>query len=202
MQHIFIKGSSETTLILLHGTGGDEHSLVDIGRFLLPNANLLSIKGNIDENGLTRFFKRKSFGIFDEEDLIFRTKELYDFLQSAAKQYRFDLTKAVGYGYSNGANILGNMLIQIPRSITQAVLAHPMVPRRGIDLPDLSHTHVLITAGDNDPIAPMSESRELERMLKSASADVSMYIGHKEHAISKEELEAVKTWLKKKELIQ
>lgn len=196
MKHIYLPGIGKQTLILLHGTGGDEKSLLDIGRFLMPDASILSIKGNIDENGMARFFKRKAFGIFDEEDLIYRTKELYDFLKEAAEKYHFDLKDAVGYGYSNGANILGNMLIQIPDSIKVAILAHPMVPRRGIDLPDLQDVKVMITAGENDPIAPMSESRELERILVYAGAKVTMYVGQKEHSISREELQAVKNWLK------
>lgn len=196
MKHIFIPGKENKTLILLHGTGGDERSLLDIGRFLMSDSNILSIKGNVDENGMTRFFKRKAFGIFDEEDLVFRTQELYDFLKESAQKYNFNLQEAIGYGYSNGANILGNMLIQIPNSIKTAILAHPMVPRRGIDLPDLQGVRVMITAGENDPIAPMSESRELERMLLHAGATVSMYLGQKEHSISREELQVVKNWLK------
>lgn len=195
MKHIYLPGKGNQTLILLHGTGGDEQSLVEIGRYLMPNANILSIKGNINENGMARFFKRKAFGIFDEEDLVFRTSELYDFLFEAAQKYQFNLSEAIGYGYSNGANILANMIMQIPQSLSTAILAHPMVPRRGIDLPDLHHVKVMIAAGENDPIAPMSESRELEQMFKEAGAQVTMYIGHREHAISKEELNTVKQWL-------
>src|ERR1700730_402337 len=112
--HKFVPGTSGRTLILLHGTGGTESDLIDLGRGLDPEAALLSPRGKVLENGMPRFFRRLAEGIFDEEDLIFRTHELANFVQTAAERYAFKQSKAIAVGYSNGANIAGSILLLRP----------------------------------------------------------------------------------------
>src|SRR5436190_11957805 len=107
--HEFIPGSLERTLLLLHGTGGNERDLIPLGKELDPNASLLSPRGKTLENGMPRFFRRLSEGVFDLEDLKNRTHELADFTLSAAKHYGLEQKKIVGVGYSNGANIAASM---------------------------------------------------------------------------------------------
>ena len=110
------------------------------------------MRGNVLENGMPRFFKRLAEGVFDIEDLIFRTNELNEFLDDAAKQYQFDRNNIVAIGYSNGANIAASLLFHFKDSLKGAILHHPMVPIRGIQLPNLDTTNVFIAAGVNDPI--------------------------------------------------
>src|SRR6476659_6247575 len=112
MKHIFNKGQDPTkpTLLLLHGTGGNELDLLPLAGRIDDEANVLSVRGNVLENGMPRFFRRLAEGIFDEEDLIFRTKELNEFLDEAAKEYKFDRNNIVAIGYSNGANIAASLL--------------------------------------------------------------------------------------------
>src|SRR4051812_47008707 len=93
------------TLLLLHGTGGDENSLVQIGSQLAAGAVILSPRGKVLENGMPRFFRRLAEGVFDQEDLLARTLELADFIQAASAEYSFDLSSVIAVGYSNGANI-------------------------------------------------------------------------------------------------
>src|SRR6185369_7073282 len=110
------------TLLLLHGTGGDENSLVQIGQQLAPGAGILSPRGKVLENGMPRFFRRLAEGVFDQEDLVARTHELADFIQSAADEYRFALSSLIAVGYSNGANVAASLMLLRPGLIQRAVL--------------------------------------------------------------------------------
>src|SRR5205823_7693663 len=106
--------ASSTTLVLLHGTGGDEEDLIPLGRALLPGAGLLSPRGKVLERGAPRFFRRIAEGVFDQEDLARRTEELGQFIEAAAKTYDLDLQGIVTVGFSNGANIAGSLLLRRP----------------------------------------------------------------------------------------
>ena len=112
--HEFVPGSSSRTLLLLHGTGGNEGDLIPLGRELDPNASLLSPRGKILENGVPRFFRRLAEGVFDLEDLKYRTNELADFVMAAAQHYGFAADQLMSVGYSNGANIAASMLLLRP----------------------------------------------------------------------------------------
>ena len=149
MKHIFNKGKDSTvpTLLLLHGTGGNELDLLPLAGRIDNEANVLSVRGNVLENGMPRFFRRLAEGVFDEEDLIFRTKELNEFLDEAAEKYEFDRDNIVAVGYSNGANIAASLLFHYQDALKGAILHHPMVPRRGIELPDLTGSQCLLVPG-------------------------------------------------------
>ncbi|MEK4201484.1 alpha/beta hydrolase [Cytobacillus sp. FSL K6-0265] len=198
MKHIFEKGSdaSKQTLLLLHGTGGNELDLLPLAGKIDEGASVLSVRGNVLENGMPRFFRRLAEGVFDEEDLIFRTKELYQFLDEAAEKYGFDRQKIVALGYSNGANIAASMMFHYKDAVKAAILHHPMVPRRGIELPDLTGKKVFIGAGTNDPICSPEESEELKRLLENAGADVHLHWEHMGHQLSFKEVEEAAQWYK------
>src|SRR5207245_6146183 len=148
--HEFVSGSSERTLLLLHGTGGNEHDLIPIGGELDPTATLLSPRGQVLENGMPRYFRRLAEGVFDLDDLKKRTHELADFVASAASHYKIDIEKLVAVGYSNGANIAASMLLLRPEILPAAILFRAMVPLEPDNLPDLSFTHDWIGPGDQD----------------------------------------------------
>jgi len=196
MKHIFQKGNdpSKPTLLLLHGTGGTEHDLLPLTDKIDPNASILSVRGNVLENGMPRFFKRLAEGIFDEEDLIFRTNELNAFLDEAAKKYDFDRNNILAIGYSNGANIAASLLFHFQDALKGAILHHPMVPRRGVTLPNLSDKHVFIGAGTNDPICLPQESEELASLLKEAGAKVEIHWENRGHQLTYTEVEAAANW--------
>ena len=196
MKHIFQKGNdtNKPTLLLLHGTGGTEQDLLPLAERIDPDANVLSVRGNVSENGMPRFFKRLAEGVFDEEDLIFRTKELNDFLDDAATKYDFDRENVIAIGYSNGANIAASLLFHYQDALKGAILHHPMVPRRGIDLPNLSGKAVFIAAGTNDPICPAQESEDLYSLLEKAGADVVLHWENMGHQLNLGEVEAAGKW--------
>lgn len=196
MKHVFKLGTNSTkpVLLLLHGTGGNEQDLLPLANIVDKEASVLSVRGNVLENGMPRFFRRLAEGIFDEEDLIFRTNELNAFLDEAAAKYEFDRENILAIGYSNGANIAASLLFHFDNAIRAAILHHPMVPRRGIALPDLSGKHVFITAGKNDPICPQQESVELKQLLEAANATVNIHWENQGHQLILSEVEAAAKW--------
>ncbi|RFU68211.1 alpha/beta hydrolase [Bacillus sp. V59.32b] len=199
MKHIFKQGSGKEApvLLLLHGTGGTENDLLGLAEMISPQSPVLSVRGNVLENGMPRFFRRLAEGVFDEEDLIYRTKELNEFLGSAAKQYGFARSEVVAVGYSNGANIAGSLLFHYKDSLKGAILHHPMVPRRGIELPELTGVPVFIGAGSNDPICPPQETEDLVAILRNAGANVDIHWELHGHQLTRMEAEAGAAWFQK-----
>ncbi len=148
--HEFVPGTSNRTLLLLHGTGGNERDLIPLVRGLDSRAALLSPRGKVLENGMPRFFRRVAEGVFDLDDLKKRTNELADFVAAAAQHYGFASDKVVAVGYSNGANIAASMLLLRPKTLRGAVLFRAMVPLVPESLPDLSSVCVWIGAGSEE----------------------------------------------------
>jgi phospholipase/carboxylesterase len=196
MKHIYKQGTNVSTpvLVLLHGTGGTEHDLLPLAQAIAPEASVLSIRGNVSENGMPRYFRRLAEGVFDIEDLIFRTKELNDFLDQAAAEYGFDRSNLVAIGYSNGANIAGSILFHYEGSLKGAILHHPMVPLRGVKLPNLSGVPIFIGAGENDPICVPQETEDLNTLFKDAGAAVTVHWERFGHRLTASEVDAAAAW--------
>src|SRR6059058_4151043 len=193
--HEFIPGDSPRTLLLLHGTGGNERDLIPLGRELDAKAALLSPRGKVLENGMPRFFRRLAEGVFDLEDLKYRTNELADFVAAAAQHYGFPTDQLIAVGYSNGANIAASMLLLRPEIMRRAILFRAMVPLVPETLPDLSSGRVWIGAGDNDPIVPASETKRLGELLRRAGADVTIRFAQAGHGLTNQDVEAARLWL-------
>jgi predicted esterase len=187
---------SELTLLLLHGTGGNEDDLLPLGRELDPNAGLLSPRGKILEGGrIPRFFRRLAEGVFDIEDLKFRTLELAGFIEKASRIYEFDARKVIAVGYSNGANMAASMLLLKPQTLTGAILFRAMVPLVPDNLPDLSDKRIIMSSGLRDPIATRQEAERLSGLLKQAHAVVDLQWQNSGHELTQEDIHAAKQWL-------
>ena len=199
--HRFVPGTdaSGRTLILLHGTGSDEDSFLGLGRALIeedaPQMAMLSIRGNVSENGMNRFFRRLAEGVYDMEDLARRTADLGAFLAAAAVHYERPQSGFIGVGYSNGANILANLLFKLPNAVRAAVLMHPLIPFEPDPQPGLSGKPVFVSAGENDPITPFAETQVLLEWLGRQGAQVGAAVHRGGHEVRPEEVEAVKNWL-------
>ena len=193
--HEFVPGKSDRTLLLLHGTGGNERDLIPLGRELDSNASLLSPRGKVLENGMPRFFRRLAEGVFDLEDLKTRTNELADFVAAAAQHYGFAADKVVAAGYSNGANIAASLLLLRPEVLSAAILFRAMVPLIPDKQPKLSSMRVWIGAGIDDPIVPTSETKRLAELLRKAGADVTIRHFPASHALTSADVEAAREWL-------
>jgi glyoxalase family protein len=189
------ESAGSTTLLLLHGTGGDEDNLISLGRALLPGAGLLSPRGKVLERGMPRFFRRLAEGVFDQEDLARRTDELAKFVEAAATTYNVRRDGIVAVGFSNGANIAASVLLRRPGVLRGAVLLSPMVPFEPSAPPDLEGTAVFIGAGRADPMVPRGQVERLVEILREAGAEVTLHWEPGGHEISPSVVSAAQEWL-------
>lgn len=187
------------TLLLLHGTGGDERDLLPIAKEFGNDFNILSLRGNVSENGMPRFFKRLGMGIFDEQDLTFRTHEMVDFIKSLAEKEGFDSTKIIALGYSNGANIAGSTLVLYPDFLAGAILYRPMQPFKSIkeDVKSTTHTPVFMSNGMVDPTVKQADTVRYISILKDAGFDVANYNLSTGHNLTREDLLLSVDWYKR-----
>ncbi|MFZ5493901.1 MAG: alpha/beta hydrolase [Verrucomicrobiota bacterium] len=161
-------------LLLLHGTGGNEHDLLPLGRQLAPGAALLSPRGDVSEHGMPRFFRRFAEGVFDLDDVAKRTHALADFIAAAAAQYGLDASNLTALGYSNGANIAASLFLLRPESLAAAVLLRPMVVLEPPAVPDLRGKRLLLLSGRHDPIVPSDHPPRLAAQFRNAGAEAAL----------------------------
>lgn len=193
--HRFVAGKSPLTLLLLHGTGGNEDDLLGLGRALDPEAGLLSPRGKVLENGMPRFFRRLAMGVFDVEDLLARTSELARFVDQSVKDYSLDPGQVVAVGYSNGANIAASLLLRHPEVLSGAALLHAMPPFQPDELPDLSGKPILLTAGRHDQMVPGDQAELLAGLYRKAGADIRLEWMPGGHELTQQEVQAATDWL-------
>jgi phospholipase/carboxylesterase len=190
-----IEGKAFTTFLLLHGTGGNEQDLIPLAYELDKRAAILSPRGKVLENGITpRFFRRLAEGVFDLEDLKFRTNELADFVIDASKTYDFDLQHVISVGYSNGANIAASMLLLRPEILSSAILFRAMVPLVPQTLPDLSDKRIFMSSGLYDPIVSRQEADRLFDLFKKVGANISVSWQESGHELTMDEIRKAREW--------
>lgn len=193
--HRFAPGAPDApVLLLLHGTGGNEDDLIQLGEALRPGAALLSPRGKVLENGMPRFFRRLAEGVFDVEDLKTRTHQLADFVAAADQAYGLGGRKPIAVGFSNGANIAAAMLLLRPGTLGGALLIRAMVPLVPEVEPDLAGIPVQINAGQSDALVPPAQSEALAALFDRAGATVKIQWITGGHALTREDLEAGRQW--------
>ena len=195
-EHVFRAPASAhaPTLLLLHGTGGNEHDLVPLADTLAPGAGVLSPRGKVLERGMPRFFRRLSEGVFDLDDLRIRTRELAAFVAAAATHYGLDATGIVAVGFSNGANIAASTLLLEPGVLAGAILFRAMVPIVPDPLPALGGTPVFMSNGRTDPLIPAAEAERLAGLLRQAGAIVDIEWQPGGHQLTRQDLAQAQTW--------
>lgn len=194
-EHVTKGKQNFATLLVLHGTGGSEEDMLPLGQQIAPEAAILSPRGKVLENEMPRFFRRLSEGVFDLEDLKFRTYELADFVEQASRIYRFNLQHVIAVGYSNGANIAASELLLRPEIISAAILFRAMVPLVPETLPDLTNKYIFMSSGLYDPIVPKQEAERLFSLFKKAGAKVSLKWQNSGHELTMKEVQKAKEWL-------
>jgi predicted esterase len=191
----FIPGKGERTLLLLHGTGGNEADLLPLGFAIAPDASLLSPRGRVLENGAPRFFRRLAEGVFDEEDVVERANELAEFVSTAARKYDFDLDSLIAVGYSNGANVASATMLLGALKASGAILFRPMVPLSRPPEHALDNCEVLISGGRFDPIATPSQVNALAKLLRERRAKVDVRMQESGHELTDRDVETARDWL-------
>jgi phospholipase/carboxylesterase len=189
-------GEAFTTFLLIHGTGGNEQDLIPLAYELDKRAAILSPRGKVLENGIApRFFRRLAEGIFDIEDLKFRTNELADFVIAAPGSYNLDLQHVIAVGYSNGANIAASMLLLRPEILSSAILFRAMVPLVPQTLPNLSDKHIFMSSGLHDPVVSRQETDSLFGLFKKAGANITLNWQESGPDLTMEEIRKARQWL-------
>lgn len=195
-KHIFIPGDLRLpVLLLLHGTGGDENDLVELGQTVAPGSTILSVRGKVLENGMPRFFRRLAEGVFDLEDLKFRTEELAGFITKARKEYGFEHNPVVALGYSNGANIAASLLLSRPEILAGGVLLRAMVPFEPQTLPDLADKKILMLSGLMDQIIPADNAKRLAALLQQSGANVDFNLKPAGHGLVQSDFAEIRHWM-------
>lgn len=196
-QHRFVPRAADRvplTLLLLHGTGGNEDDLLRLGPLIAPGAALLSPRGRVLENGMPRFFRRFAEGVLDVEDLKFRTKELAAFVRAAKGEYPVGDGPLYAVGFSNGANIAASILLLEPDLLDGAVLLRAMVPFEPDKPPALQGKRVLLAAGRRDPYSGPEQTERLRKILEGGGADVTVHWSNVGHALIQEDVDAAAAW--------
>ncbi len=186
------------TLLLLHGTGGNENDLLPLAANFDDNYNLLSVRGNVSENGMPRFFKRLGMGVFDEQDLHFRTEEMVAFVQELAVKEGFDPSKVIALGYSNGANIAGAALIKYPEFLAGAILYRPMQPFKDFAIAQkAANVPVFFSSGKADPTVNPADTQSYLKNLAQLGYNVQFQNLNTGHQLVREDIELSIQWFQK-----
>jgi phospholipase/carboxylesterase len=180
-------------LLLLHGTGGNEDDLVPLAEMIAPGSPVLSPRGKVLENGMSRFFRRFAEGAFDEEDVHRRALELAQFVEEAGNNY--GIATPLALGYSNGANIAAAVLLLRPNVLSGAILLRAMVPFARAPKVKVTGTAVLILSGERDPIIPAANASRLALMLNEAGAVVDHRTLPVGHELSHLDVKIARGWL-------
>lgn len=199
MQYVYrpVGNGAAYTLLLLHGTGGDERDLLPLADSLGKGFNVLSLRGNVEEHGMPRFFRRLGMGVFDEADVHFRTHEMVHFLKELAATEDFDINKLIAAGYSNGANIAGAALMLYPELLAGAVLFRPMQPLSGLEDPFETQRQqpVFMSSGTQDGTVNPAATAAYASLLSANGFKVSTYDINTGHNLVQQDITLAATWM-------
>jgi phospholipase/carboxylesterase len=190
-------GGARATLLLLHGTGGDERDLLPLAARFGPGFNVLSLRGNVQEGGMPRFFRRLGMGVFDEPDVVFRTHELADFIAKVAEKEGFNPAQLIAVGYSNGANIAGSLLMLYPTLLAGAVLWRPMQPLVQ-QVPTFAAPRpvpVFFAPGSQDPTVRPAATDAYAALLTAAGYDLTRRDAPAGHNLTQADLDGAVAWM-------
>jgi phospholipase/carboxylesterase len=192
----FIPGSNpaKPPLVLLHGSGGDEHELVPLAGDLALGSPILAVRGGIPFDGGYAFFHRFPDRSIDEADIASRAAILADFIEGASTQY--SLTRApIAIGFSNGAIMAAALLLTRPGLLGGAILFRPLSPFRHDLLAGVDGTSVLIIDGEKDARRSSGDGARLAERLTRAGATVTHRVLPVGHSITPLDREIAGKWL-------
>lgn len=195
--HRYLPASSgDVTLLLLHGTGGDENDLLPVANMLAPGAGVLSPRGKVKEQGANRFFRRLAEGVFDLEDLRLRTDELATFVRESIVAYNIDPERIIAVGFSNGANIAASLMLTHPDVLRGGILFRAMVPFEPEATVDLSGRAVYLGEGRVDPYVPIEMAERLASIFRQCGAQVTLEFQPSAHGLTRADIDGAARWLR------
>ena len=196
-QHLYrpATGVARYSLLLLHGTGGDEHDMVPLAQAILPGAELISPRGQVIESGAPRFFRRFAEGVLDVEDWRERSEALADFVASLCSQHGIAQNTLLAVGYSNGANIAQGLLLLRPEVLGGAILFRPMFITDDVPAHDLIGRPILLLGGSHDPITPPEDLVRITQQLKQRGAHVTAKSVQASHGLVQDDIVLARQWL-------
>ena len=196
----YLPGQKQTTnvLFLLHGTGGNHQEMLQVGQQIDQSAHLISVQGNVLEQGMSRFFRRLAEGIYDQIDLARRTEELHMFVSAAIHKHQLEGKQIHLVGYSNGANLAISLALKYPKSVHGLILYRPFYPTLPQTSPILDQTKVLLLAGQVDPLTTQEQTDLLISALKDYKADVTAHILPTGHQLTEQDIAISQKWLRTK----
>jgi phospholipase/carboxylesterase len=195
--HRFVPGRLPVTVLLLHGSGGDEDDLLPVGRAVAPGAGFLSPRGKALEDGMARFFNRAGTDGFDPDEIGLRCAELAEWVGAAAREYALDPLRIYALGYSNGANMAGAMMLLRPGVLAGACLLRARAVVNVDPLPELNGAPVMISAGQSDHLIPVAGAEALGKALTSAGARVDLAVQNAGHDLTPADFSLAKQWFGK-----
>ena len=196
-QHFYRPASAAVpySLLLLHGTGGDEHDMVPVAEAIAPGAGLISPRGQVIENGSPRFFRRFAEGVLDVDDWRERSQALADFVASICAQHSISPSSLFAAGYSNGANIAQGLLLLRPEVLAGAILFRPMFITDDVPATHLSGRSILLLGGSHDPITPPEDLPQIAQQLEKHGADVTVKTVRASHGLVQDDVVLAQQWL-------
>jgi predicted esterase len=195
-RHIFRPGTAYPySLLLLHGTGGNERDMLPLAEEIVPGATLISPRGQVTENGAPRFFRRFAEGVLDVEDWRERSQILADFVTTICNERGISPANLIAVGYSNGANIAQGLLLLRPEVLGAAILFRPMFVTDDVPVSDLKEHRILLLAGDRDPMMSPGDPQRIARQLKGRGAEVTVKILRASHGLVQDDLMEARAWL-------
>jgi phospholipase/carboxylesterase len=195
--HLYSPGDAGApVLLMLHGTGGNEHEIAALAAELLPGAGVLAPRGPVQEHGMLRWFRRHGEGNFDVDDVIARSGHLTGFLEAAREHYTLGGRPVIAVGFSNGANIALATAMLHPDTLKNVIAFSGMYPFGDRDTAaDLTGSRLLVLNGDADPMAPLPSVSTLMAALGSHGADAEQVLRPGGHGIGYTDLAAARDWL-------
>jgi phospholipase/carboxylesterase len=196
-RHLYQPGTGVNSycLLLLHGTGGDEHDMVPLAEAILPGAGIISPRGQVIENGAPRFFRRFAEGVLDVEDWRERSEALADFVAGICAEHEISPKTLLAVGYSNGANIAQGLLLLRPEVLGGAILLRPMFVTDDVPIKDLDGRSILLLGGTRDPIIPAVDLPQIAQQLDKRGAHVTAKTVQASHGLVEDDIILARQWL-------
>ncbi len=184
--HVWLpQPGASRTLLLLHGSGADEHDLLSLGRELDARANILSPRGAVSQQGMTRFFEYEPDFTPSRESLLREVGKLAEFLEFASARYDFPLESVVTVGFSNGSHAGGALLLLRPELMqTLVAFGTTQVLTELAQEPDLRGKQVFLANGEQDHYSPEAQTVAMIAQLEGFGAEVTLLMHPGGHQIS------------------